>query len=117
VRKGNRPAISSAAAVLALVRLVARRGAVTVTEVSRELDVAVSTAHRLLTTCAREGFVRQDHAGGPYRVGPALHELSLVTGSNAGAQVLIDLREEVGETVSLAILRVATPGSCSRWRG
>jgi IclR family acetate operon transcriptional repressor len=110
VRKGNRPAISSAAAALALVRLVARRGAVTVTEVSRELDVAASTAHRLLATCVREGFVRQDHVGGPYRVGPALHELSLVAGSNAvalrdaAAQVLIDLREEVGETVSLAIL-------------
>jgi IclR family transcriptional regulator, acetate operon repressor len=109
VRK-SRPAISSAAAVLALVRLVARRGSVTVTEVSRELDVAVSTAHRLLATCVHEGFVRQDHVGGPYLAGPALHELTLVVGSNAvslrdaGADVLTGLREELGETVSVAIL-------------
>jgi DNA-binding IclR family transcriptional regulator len=110
VRKPQRGAIGSAAAVLALVRLVARRGSVTVTEVSRELDVAVSTAHRLLATCVREGFARQDHVGGPYTVGPALHELTLVAGSNAvplrdaGAEVLAALRDELGETVSLAIL-------------
>jgi DNA-binding IclR family transcriptional regulator len=110
VRKPERAAISSAAAVLALVRLVARRGSVTVTEVARELDVAVSTAHRLLATCVREGFARQDHVGGPYAVGPALHELTLVVGSNAvslrdaGADVLTGLRDELGETVSLAIL-------------
>ena len=41
-----------------------------------------------------EGFARQDHVGGPYTVGPALHELTLVVGSNAvslrdaGAEVL-----------------------------
>jgi DNA-binding IclR family transcriptional regulator len=110
VRKPDRPAISSAAAVLALVRLIARRGSVTVTEVSRELDVAVSTAHRLLATCVREGFARQDHGGGPYTAGPALHELTLVAGSHAvtlrdaGAEVLADLRDDLGETVSLAIL-------------
>lgn len=58
----------------------------------------------------REGFARQDHVGGPYTVGPALHELTLVVGSNAvslrdaGAEVLAGLREQVGETVSLAIL-------------
>jgi DNA-binding IclR family transcriptional regulator len=109
VRK-DRPAISSASAALALVRLIARRGSVTVTEVSRELDVAPSTAHRLLATCVREGFARQDHMGGPYTVGPALHELTLVVGSNAvslrdaGAEVLADLRDELGETVSLAVL-------------
>jgi DNA-binding IclR family transcriptional regulator len=110
VRKPRRAAISSAAAVLALVRLLARRGSVTVTEVSRELDVAVSTAHRLLATCVREGFARQDHVGGPYTAGPALHELTLVAGSHAvslrdaGADVLAGLREQLGETVSLAIL-------------
>lgn len=109
MRKSRAP-ISSAAAVLALVRMVARRGSVTVTEVSRELGVAVSTAHRLLATCVHEGFVRQDHAGGPYLAGPALHELTLVAGSNAvslrdaGADVLSALREELAETVSLAIL-------------
>ncbi|OLT03000.1 hypothetical protein BJF90_27175 [Pseudonocardia sp. CNS-004] len=106
----HRSAISSAAAVLALVRLIARRGSVTVTEVSRELDVAVSTAHRLLATCVREGFARQDHVGGPYTAGPTLHELTLVAGSHAvplrdaGAEVLAGLREELGETISLAIL-------------
>ena len=110
MRKGKRAPVSSAAAVLALVRLVARRGSVTVTEVSRELDVAVSTAHRLLATCVREGFARQDHVGGPYAAGPALHELTLVVGSHAvslrdaAADVLTGLREELGETVSVAIL-------------
>lgn len=110
MRKAQRPVISSAAAALALVRLVARRGSVTVTEVSRELDVAVSTAHRLLVTCVREGFVQQDHAGGPYTPGPSLRELTLVVGSravslrDAGADVLADLRDELGETVSVAIL-------------
>src|ERR671914_756317 len=94
----RRPPISSAATALALVRLVARRGSVTVSEVGRELGVAVSTAHRLLATCVREGFVRQDHVGGPYLAGPALHELTLVVGSNAvslrdaGAEVLAGVR-------------------------
>ncbi|MHA6615549.1 helix-turn-helix domain-containing protein [Pseudonocardia sp. DLS-67] len=52
--------------MLAPVRLLTRRGSVSVTEVSREVDVAAPTAHRLLATCVPAGFAPQDRVSGPY---------------------------------------------------
>lgn len=101
--------LQSAEHALRLVLLVTTRGSVTVTEVAAELSVGASTAHRLLATCKRVGFVRQDRPGGPYVIGPAVHELTLtataaVTLRDAAGPVLQDLAAELGETVSLLIL-------------
>ncbi|MQA07220.1 MAG: helix-turn-helix domain-containing protein [Pseudonocardiaceae bacterium] len=101
--------LRSAEHALKLVLLATRRGQVTVSEVKRELGVGASTAHRLLATCRRVGFVRQDVVGGPYLVGPAVHELTLaatsaVTLRDAAAPVLLDLRAAIDETVSMLVL-------------
>ncbi|MFD2416736.1 IclR family transcriptional regulator [Amycolatopsis pigmentata] len=109
MRKSGPQVLRSAEHALRVVMLVAARGSVTVSEVAAELSVGVSTAHRLLATCKHAGFVRQDRAGGPYLIGPAIHELTLATTAavslkDAGGPVLRDLRDEIGETTSMLIL-------------
>uniref|UniRef100_UPI0037BE6A6A helix-turn-helix domain-containing protein n=1 Tax=Citricoccus sp. TaxID=1978372 RepID=UPI0037BE6A6A len=44
---------------LRLVRLVASRGEMTLTEVAGALQISVSMAHRLLRTCAEAGYLDQ----------------------------------------------------------
>lgn len=81
-----------------------------VTDVSRQLDVARSTAHRLLQQLQSHKFVRQDKETRAYRVGPALMTLaiSLTRGLDLAAiarPIMLDLVEELGETVHLSVLR------------
>lgn len=109
MRKTGPQVLRSAEHALRVVTLVSARGSVTVSEVAAELSVGASTAHRLLATCKHAGFVRQDRAGGPYQVGPAIHELALATSAavslkEAGGPVLRELRDEIGETTSMLIL-------------
>jgi DNA-binding IclR family transcriptional regulator len=81
---------------------------VTLTAVSRALDVAPSTAHRLLTTLVHHDFVRQDPATRAYLPGRALLEIGL------GAVGSLDIRRlarpelealtgELEETVHLVL--------------
>jgi DNA-binding IclR family transcriptional regulator len=100
---------TSAELALRAVLLIAQRGQLTVSEVARELDVASSTAHRILTNCRRTGFVRQDNHGGPYVIGPAMHEIALtVTGSRnlreAAGSVLEELHADIEEAVAFYVL-------------
>ncbi|MEO0321467.1 MAG: IclR family transcriptional regulator [Myxococcota bacterium] len=79
-----------------------------VSELSRRLDVAKSTTHRLLATLQAEGFVQQA-PDGRYGLGFALWELGsrLVSGlelREVAHPVLEALRNETNETVHLAIL-------------
>jgi IclR family acetate operon transcriptional repressor len=109
MRKTGPQVLRSAEHALRVVLLVSARGSVTVSEVAAELSVGVSTAHRLLATCKHAGFVRQDRAGGPYLIGPAVHELTLATTAavslkDAGGPVLRELCDEIGETTSMLIL-------------
>lgn len=109
MRKPGTQVLSSADHALRVVLLVTARRKITVSEVAAELSVGVSTAHRLLATCKHAGFVRQDRAGGPYTIGPAVYEIALATNAavslkDAAAPVLQDLRAEVGETTSMLIL-------------
>src|SRR5262249_55886348 len=102
--------LRSAEHALRLVMLVSQRGKLRVSEAAAELDVAQSTAHRLLTTCKHAGFLRHPHPGGPYVIGDAVYELALPTAAavtlrDAAGPVLRDLHQELGETVSLLILR------------
>jgi IclR-like helix-turn-helix domain-containing protein len=77
VQKSGSQILQSAEHALRLVQLITARGSMGLTEVTVELRVGPSTAHRLLATCGHAGFVRQDRPGGRYLVGPAIHELML----------------------------------------
>ena len=101
--------LQSVERALKAVRLVGQRGQVTLTEAAEELGVGMSTAHRLLATCRHVGFVRQDQSGGPYQIGPALHELALgatraVAMRDAGAHSVARAAKELDETVSVVVL-------------
>lgn len=85
------------------------RESVRLTDVSDHLEVARSTAHRLLSTLREYGFVEQEPGGRRYRLGPAL--LGLARGA-AGERALIraarphlaELRDAAGETTNLLVL-------------
>ncbi|GAA1652292.1 IclR family transcriptional regulator [Georgenia ruanii] len=91
---------------LTLLTLLADRGTLSVTEAGRELDVAASTAHRLLSTLAHRGFAVQGDRR-LYHPGPEL----LGLGRTAAAPPLPErvrpylehLYAEVGETVHLMV--------------
>lgn len=94
---------------LQLLRTIASRGEMSLTEVSGALQISPSMAHRLLRTCTEAGYLRQDIPNGPYAVGPALHQISADVSRGSTLQVLLDkvLRqaaEGLLETTSLAVL-------------
>ena len=88
--------------------LLAAHDSLRVTDLSRELDVAVSTAHRLLHIMSLHGFVEQDTDSRRYRLGAAALKLSRrPIGRNLVATArphLQRLSEELGETVNLVVL-------------
>jgi len=69
--------VGSVDRALRIMLLLRDEGSLTLTAVSRALDVAPSTAHRLLTTLLRHDFVRQDSATRAYLPGRALLEIGL----------------------------------------
>jgi len=84
-----------------------------VTSAARELGVAPSTAHRILTTLAARRFVSQDRVTKAYRAGPALIELGVhSTGAfdlRAAAEPHLRAATQVlGETVNLLVLEGAS---------
>jgi DNA-binding IclR family transcriptional regulator len=70
---GSLQSIERAAAILRL--LAGGPGPLGVTEVAEALGLAKGTAHGLLRTLRRVGFVDQDGHGGKYRIGSALLDL------------------------------------------
>jgi IclR family transcriptional regulator, acetate operon repressor len=81
-----------------------------VAEAARSLEVAPSTAHRLLAMLQLRGFVEQDPATRSYHAGPVLAEIGLAAlrDFDIGAVVrpaLDALVQQVGETVHFSILR------------
>ena len=80
-----------------------------VTDLSRKLDLHKSTVHRLLATLEQERFVLRDSVTGRYRLGLPLLELgSLVIASMDLRQIARPFLEELhsvcGETIHLGIL-------------
>ncbi|WP_232668792.1 IclR family transcriptional regulator [Pseudonocardia sp. TRM90224] len=80
-----------------------------VSELSRELAVAPSTAHRLLNIMRAHDFVEQDPESRRYRLGPAALKLGRQTRGNqnlvAAAHTHLErLCAEVDETVNLIVL-------------
>jgi DNA-binding IclR family transcriptional regulator len=103
--------LRSVTTALALLRELANAdGAVGVTEVARRLDVAPSTAHRLLSTLVANGFAMRSPTGRGYRRGPALVRLAargqvqLVHLRDVAHPVLERVSRETGETAHLSIL-------------
>jgi DNA-binding IclR family transcriptional regulator len=111
----ERPAypISSVDNVLQVLKLLRGREPLTITEVSRSLGVAPSTAHRLLAMLRYHDFVRQDPQTKAYRPGRALLELavSVSAGLDVRARArpeLEALSRELDETVHLVTLDSGT---------
>ena len=107
------PVTTSVDNALRLLQLVGERQALRVAEAADLLDVARSTAHRLLAALRRRGFVVQDRPNGAYRPGPALYEIGLAAVSRIDIRrvarpVLERLCETTQETVSLAVLEGTT---------
>lgn len=100
---------SSADSALRLVRLLAARGVLRVSEAAVELGVAPSTAHRLLAVLLSQGFAAQESRNGPYVPGPVLRELGMAVLSprdlrRAAQPALERLTALTRETVSIGVL-------------
>ncbi|MFD0818060.1 IclR family transcriptional regulator [Micromonospora zhanjiangensis] len=101
--------LSSVDNALHLLQLIGERRVLRVAEAAEELDVARSTAHRLLTALRARGFVMQDKPNGVYRPGSALNEIGLaaigrIDIRRVARPILEQLREQTQETVSLLLL-------------
>ncbi|WP_339164515.1 IclR family transcriptional regulator [Siminovitchia sp. FSL W7-1587] len=80
-----------------------------VTDVSRKLQVAKSTSHRLLSSLASEGFVYKDPHTNLYSLGSSILSLVQIVNSqipiaNEAVPILNMLVETIGENAHLAIL-------------
>ena len=108
LRKADPYRIDAVDRALVLLSLLSERSQLSVTDAARELGVAPSTAHRLLTTMAGRGYVRQgEHR--LYHPGPALFvaggvERSVPRLTARLHHVLESLHAEVGETIHLQML-------------
>lgn len=89
--------------------LGAGRRPMSVSEVARATSINVSTAHRLLQTLARRGYIEQRAETRSYALGPRLLELGSAYAGNqdllrAALPHLEALRDQVHETIHLGIL-------------
>jgi IclR family KDG regulon transcriptional repressor len=89
--------------------LGAERRPMSVSEVARATSINVSTAHRLLQTLARRGYIEQRTETRSYALGPRLLELGNAYAGNqdllrAALPHLEALRDQVHETIHLGIL-------------
>jgi DNA-binding IclR family transcriptional regulator len=94
---------------LRLLQLLACHESMRVTELSRELDVAVSTAHRLLNIMRSHDFVEQDLNSPRYRLGPAALKLGRQSRGHPNLVPishphLVQLCADLDETVNLVVL-------------
>lgn len=79
-----------------------------VSELARNIGVAKSTAHRLLTTLCARGFAERDEQSGRYRLGLRLYDLGHLAVSrsdirNAALPLLQDLHHRTGGTAHIAV--------------
>jgi DNA-binding IclR family transcriptional regulator len=93
---------------ISILQVLARHGAVGVTEIATELDVHKSTVSRLLGTLEARGLVEQSHHRGRYRLGYGVVQLAAGATKKYDLSVISrpichDLAETVGETVNVAV--------------
>ena len=101
--------IESVDNALKLVLLLGERPEIRMSEASRYLGVASSTAHRLLAMLQYRGFVRQDPVSKAYRPGPALTGVAFAIFGRLDIQgvatpVMRDLSEHLRESVHVGML-------------
>jgi IclR family acetate operon transcriptional repressor len=101
--------ISSVDNALRLLQLFRERDSVRLTEACTYLDVAHSTAHRLLAMLVHHGFVQQDVRTRAYRPGPTLIEIGLAVVQKMDVRtqarpILEELAARFEETVHLVVL-------------
>ena len=101
--------IESVDNALRVLLLFEEQAQIRLTEASAYLDVASSTAHRLMAMLQYRGFVRQNPATRAYEPGPALSSIARgVMGRldvRVSARPLLErLHREFGETVHLGLL-------------
>jgi DNA-binding IclR family transcriptional regulator len=104
--------ISSVDNALRLLQLFREQQSVRLTDACAYLDVAHSTAHRLLAMLVHHGFVRQDPTTRAYRPGPTLVEIGLAVVQKMDVRtqarpLLEKLAAEFEETVHLVVLEGA----------
>jgi DNA-binding IclR family transcriptional regulator len=102
--------IGSVGKALGLLGLLRDHQTLRVMEVSRELGVAPSTAHRLLAMFEQFGLLHQEERNSVYAIGPALVEIATSIAGHLDIETavrphLIDLARELNETALLCILR------------
>jgi DNA-binding IclR family transcriptional regulator len=100
--------IESVDNALALLLLFAEKPRVRLTEVSKHLGVASSTAHRLLAMLQYRGYVQQDPTRA-YEAGPVLRQIGLVALrqpdlSGVSGPVLKRLHDELDGATTLGLL-------------
>lgn len=101
--------IASVDNAMRILELVAQRGSLRVTDASKLLGIARSSAHRLLTTLEFRGFVQRAGSGYEYEIGPTLISLVPVEISETEVAERLDptlrgIAERVRETVSVVVL-------------
>jgi IclR family transcriptional regulator, acetate operon repressor len=100
--------IASVDRALRLLLLVARTPSLRLSQVSRALGVAPSTAHRLLAMLSYHGFVRLELSGRRYVMGPALAAIAATPPPpdvrRLVRPVIERLAAATGETVHLSVL-------------
>lgn len=110
---GRTSVVTSVDHALTLLAALADHPSLAVRESAALLGVAPSTAHRLLTTMQRSGFVVQDPATRRYGAGPALVAVALaslqrIDVGRVARPHLAALAAETRETVSLAVAEGTT---------
>jgi DNA-binding IclR family transcriptional regulator len=105
--------LTSVTKALQILLLAYDRGEIGVTETGQELGMSRSSAHRLLVTLVKSGFLRQDQRKKGYSLGPTLVRIGLAAVGDLdirreGRRPLEELSEKLQETVCLSVLDGAT---------
>lgn len=105
----QRPGINSLEIGLRLARALGELGgAQALKDVAAAAGLPPAKAHRYLVSLIRAGLAEQERESGRYRLGPFALELGMaalrdIDVLHFGAEVITDLRNEIDETVLLAI--------------
>lgn len=101
--------IESVDKALKLILLLADQPEIRLSEATRYLDVASSTAHRLLAMLQYRGFVRQDPATKAYQAGPAITSVAFAVLGRIdlhaiATPIMRRLSERLRESIHLGML-------------
>src|SRR5688500_15228170 len=105
----QRPGINSLEIGLRLARVLGELGgAQALKDVAAAAGLPPANAHRYRVSLIRAGLAEQERESGRYRLGPFALELGMaalrdIDVLHFGAEVITDLRNEIDETVLLAI--------------